>query len=125
MAKQDLLDEAEALGIEGLDDSFTNRMIQAEIDKARAELDSPEDPTEEDGHEDLESPVEEVVEQSEPVFTIAQLKPYAEGLFGVGYHVLVGAQSAGCFPPGKVTKDQVRHGIDQYLEMPVETSKEG
>lgn len=124
MSKQDLLDEAAALGIEGLDESFTNKKIQEAIDEARAEADeSPEAP------EDEIVPVEEKVAEEPPVasesmFHIEQLRPYAEQLFGVGGHVIVGAVSAGFIPNGQVTKAQVAAGIDQYLNMPIE-QKEG
>jgi len=68
-----------------------------------------------------EEDVEEAapVAPSEPVFTLDQLKPYAEQLFGVGFHVLVGAASLGTIPAGKVTKEQVANGIEQYLNTPI------
>lgn len=131
MAKSDLLAEAEALGIEGLDDSFTNKQIQSAIDAAQEAQDAPES-DEEPISEAAEAVEEEVPSEEPPVapeaaeatFAVAQLKPYAEQLFGVGYHVIVGAQSAGFLPAGRVTKAQVAAGIDQYLNMPVENGKE-
>lgn len=125
MAKQDLLDEAAELGIVGLDDSFTNTKIQTAINEAKVEnAAAATDPGED------EEVVKEAVpvaapSEPEPLFELAQLRPYAERLFGVGEHVLVGAQSAGKIPQGRVTRAQVRNGIDQYLNMPVEQSKEG
>ena len=129
MAKEDLLREAEDLGIEGLDESFTNKQIKALIEKAQdAPESAPEASSEPEAAvegDDTEEEVSEAPVASEPVFDVKQFRPHAEQVFGVGYHVLVGAQSAGCFPAGKLTKDQIRAGIDQYLNMPVETSKEG
>ena len=129
MAKEDLLREAEALGIEGLDESFTNKQIKAQIEKAQDASESAPDPSDEpetavEGDDTAEE-VEGATVAPEPVFEIRQFRVYSEQVFGVGYHVLVGAQSAGCFPAGKVTKDQIRAGIDQYLNMPVEQGKEG
>ncbi len=128
MAKQDLLDEASRLGIEGLDDEFTNKKIQASIDEARAALESAE--SAEDAEEATEEApvVEEVAEEPseapEPRFTLDQLKPFSERLFGVGYHVIVGAVSSGCISNGRVTKTEVASGIERYMNMPVEQSKE-
>lgn len=133
MAKADLIRDAEKLGIEGLDDSFTNKQIQNLIDEATAEAsESDQEPSYEPEaapvSEDSSEATEEVSEApvaSEPVFDIKQFRSYAEQVFGVGYHVLVGAQSAGCFPAGKLTKAQITAGIDQYLNMPVDQGKEG
>jgi hypothetical protein len=127
MAKEDLLREAAKLRIEGLDDTFTNKQIQRAIDEAPRASESPQ--TVEDAPEaPVEEQVVEVVEESpvaqETAFTLAQLKPHSVRLFGYGYHVIVGAVSAGCIPSGKVTRTQVRNGIDRYLKMPIE-SKEG
>lgn len=126
MAKADLLAEAAELGIEFPGDEVpTNKQIQAAIDEAKAPEVVAEEP-EPDAPAEEEVVDEEVPEEpSEPVFSIGQLKPYAEQLFGVGYHVLVGAQTAGCFPSGKVTKAEVAAGIEQYLNTPVEQPKEG
>lgn len=59
----------------------------------------------------------------EPTFTVEELMPYAEQLFGVGSHVLVGARSAGCFPKSEMTKERARTGIKRYLEMPVQSKE--
>lgn len=131
--KDDLLAEAAALGIEGLDESFRNDVIQARIDAAEAEnaAATPDESAEEPAEEQAEDVAEEASDSvsdgaSAPGFTLEQLKPYAESLFGVGAHVLVGAASAGFIPTeGTVTKDEVAAGIDQYLNMPVEQKKEG
>ncbi len=141
MAKEALLREAKALGIEGLDEESLNRTIQEAIDQAKAEsaeADSPEsvDASEsaEDGAEEpAEAPSEEVADPvsdeapvaSVPTFQLDQLKPYSDALFGYGAHVLVGARSAGCIPDDPVTKEQVSAGVDQYLNMPVKQEKEG
>jgi hypothetical protein len=123
LAKEDLLAEAAALGIEGLDETFTNKMIQSQIDAVLMPGTTPEEPQ-------LEFVAEEVAEgeavpvAAEQVFTHAQLKPYVEQMFGVGVQVFVGAASAGLIP-SKATKAQVAHGIDQYLNMPVKQEKEG
>ncbi len=127
MAKEDLYREAAALGLdlEGREPELTNREIQAEIDAALTgeqqelvEVAAPE--------EVVEAVVEEAAPvPPEPTFALAQLKPYADQLFGVGYHVLVGAVSAGCIPAGgSATRDEWRAGIDQYLKMPVETKED-
>ncbi len=116
--KDDLLETAAELGIEGLDDSFTNVKIQELIDLAQAAGAGPDDPAAVE-----EAPVASAEEES--VFTLAQLQPYSEQLFGVGGQVLVGAVSAGCIPSGSFTKSQAQAGIDQYLKMPVEKGKEG
>lgn len=129
--KDDLLEEAAALGIEGLNGDFRNDVIQARIDDAReaqalqADEDGAEEPAEEQAEEVAEDAPAPVAASSEPVFTLAQLRAYSQTLFGCGEHVLVGARSAGCIPVDPVTKDQVRAGIDQYLNMPVEPGKEG
>jgi hypothetical protein len=125
MAKEDLLAEAERLGIEGLDDSFTNKQIQKVIDEAKAAEETVDEPAVAEDEPEAEAVEVEAPVASEPVFEIRQFAPHAESLFGVGYHVLVGAQSAGCFPSGKITRDQARAGIERYLNMPIEQGKEG
>lgn len=145
MAKADLLSEAAELGVIFPSDEEppTNRVIQEAIDAANAAEDAeeagevttnvvqsepevesevPEVPAEEVAVE--EEAVEVAPEDQEPVFQVAQFKAHAESIFGVGYHVLVGAVSAGIIPAGKVTKAQVAAGIEQYLNTPVEP-KEG
>ena len=104
--KDDLLEEAAGLGLV-LDDTFTNAKIQELIDSTFVEQ-----------AEEIETAG--AVDVEEPTFTMEQLQPYADQLFGVGSHVLVGAQSAGTIPSGKMTKGQAQAGIDQYLNMPVE-----
>ena len=104
--KDDLLEEAAVLGLV-LDDTFTNAKIQELIDSTFVEQ-----------AEEIETAG--AVDVEEPTFTMEQLQPYADQLFGVGSHVLVGAQSAGTIPSGKMTKGQAQAGIDQYLNMPVE-----
>ena len=104
--KDDLLAEAAGLGLV-LDDTFTNAKIQELIDSTFVEQ-----------AEEIETAG--AVDVEEPTFTMEQLQPYADQLFGVGSHVLVGAQSAGTIPSGKMTKGQAQAGIDQYLNMPVE-----
>ncbi len=69
-------------------------------------------------------PKVEKAEKSKPTFTVEQLMPHAEGLFGVGSHVLVGARSAGCFPSSPMTKERAQAGITKYLKMPVDQSEE-
>lgn len=111
--KQDLLAEAAALGITGVDEETLNRTLQELIDDANTEAAQSDDLPE----------IEEtasVAVMEEPTFTLEQLQPYAEQLFGVGGHVLIGAQSAGTIPAGKMTKGEAQAGIDQYLSMPVE-----
>ena len=103
--KDDLLAEAAGLGLV-LDDNFTNAKIQELIDSTFVE--------------EAEIETAGAVDVEEPTFTMEQLQPYADQLFGVGSHVLVGAQSAGTIPSGKMTKGQAQAGIDQYLNMPVE-----
>lgn len=103
--KDDLLAEAAGLGLV-LDDTFTNAKIQELIDSTFVE--------------EAEIETAGAVDVEEPTFTMEQLQPYADQLFGVGSHVLVGAQSAGTIPSGKMTKGQAQAGIDQYLNMPVE-----
>lgn len=103
--KDDLLEEAAGLGLV-LDDNFTNAKIQELIDSTFVE--------------EAEIETAGAVDVEEPTFTMEQLQPYADQLFGVGSHVLVGAQSAGTIPSGKMTKGQAQAGIDQYLNMPVE-----
>lgn len=123
MAKQDLLDEAEALGIEGLDESNTNRQIQAAIDEALEAVEAPESFEVAVEEQEDPAPVEvavEAPEASEPTFALEQLMEHSEAIFGVGRQVLVGARSAGKIPSGPVTKEVARNGIDQYLNMPVE-----
>lgn len=105
--KDDLLAEAAELGLD-LDDNFTNAKIQELIDTHSAFV------------EQAEIETAGAVDVEEPTFTMEQLQPYADQLFGVGSHVLVGAQSAGTIPSGKMTKGQAQAGIDQYLKMPVE-----
>ena len=107
MSKKDLLAEAAALGIKGVDEGTLNRSLQELIDTAFVEQ-----------AEEIETAG--AVDVEEPTFTMEQLQPYADQLFGVGSHVLVGAQSAGTIPSGKMTKGQAQAGIDQYLNMPVE-----
>jgi len=101
------LAEAAELGLV-LDDTFTNAKIQELIDAHSSFV------------EEAEIETATVAVEEEPMFTMEQLQPYADQLFGVGSHVLVGAQSAGTIPNGKMTKGQAQAGIDQYLNMPVE-----
>lgn len=142
MAKADLLSEAAELGVIFPSDEEppTNRVIQEAIDAANAaelaeELaeEAVEAEPEVESEEPVEAPAEEVaveeeavevVSDEEPVFLVSQFKAHAEAIFGVGYHVLVGAVSAGLLPAGKVTKAQVAAGIEQYLNTPIEP-KEG
>ncbi len=109
-SKADLLAEAADLGITGVDQETLNRTIQELIDDAKAAvIDEPQD---------VEAVT--VAVETEPTFTLEQLQPYSEQLFGVPGQVLVGAQSAGTIPAGKMTKGQAQAGIDQYMAMPVE-----
>lgn len=125
--KEDLLAEAAELGIEGVDESTLNATLEKLIAERKEELEGSEAQPEDteaaeaaDVVEVAEDEAKESQEAPEPVFDLAQLRPYSESVFGCGWHVLVGARSAGFIPEGRVTKEQVRHGIDQYLNMPVE-----
>lgn len=69
------------------------------------------------------APKEKATKPKGPTFTVEQLMPYAQDLFGVGSHVLVGARSAGCFPESPMTKERAQTGINRYLEMPVESKE--
>ena len=126
MSKKDLLAEAAALGIKGVDEGTLNRSLQELIDtaKANAARADASEPVWEDIIPDSDDAAEietvPVTVKEEPTFTLEQLQPYAEELFGVGGHVLVGAQSAGTIPAGKMTKAEAQAGVDQYLSMPVE-----
>lgn len=63
----------------------------------------------------------EPVQEAVPSFTIDELMPHSEHLFGVGGHVLVGAVTAGVFQgKARVTKEEAQAGIDTYMNMPVE-----
>jgi len=79
--------------------------------------------TEEDHTEETKPKSVKKEKAKSPTFTIEQLMPYAQSLFGVGSHVLVGARSAGCFPESPMTRERAQTGITRYLEMPVKSKE--
>ena len=93
------------------DHDFEDEPEEAEVFEDEVESEEIEDEPEED------EPVAD--SPQEPVFSVENLKPHTQALFGVGAHVLVGAEAAGCLPSRRMTKAEAAAGIDQYLQMPV------
>ena len=54
-----------------------------------------------------------------PRFTVAELEPYAEELFGCPPQVLTGARSAGLLVE-PTTKDDAQKAVDKYLKLPAD-----